>query len=109
MGKFNLSKKGFDVFSEKFGVQCDRGYASVNDKYYQERDVKEFIKRLKEEIVIFGGIEKRRELAFINGIIDKLAGDKLKWKPVTNVKVKLVILELKQERGFAVAVGIYKS
>ena len=49
-----------------------------NDKHYEETDIKEFIKRLKEEIcceVLLCNCELAEDRA--KEIIDKLAGDKL--------------------------------
>ena len=63
--EFNLSEKikGFGIHREK-----------IKKGYIDEEDVKEFIKRLKEE---FCDEDEDYNMYEINKIIDKLAGDKL--------------------------------
>ncbi len=61
--KFNLSEK------REFDRRIELYEYPKSPYHYSEDDVKEFIKRLKEEV---------KFIAYpISGIIDKLAGDKL--------------------------------
>lgn len=65
--EFNLSEKQTD------GVIGNQGRCNV----YQEEDVKEFIKRLKEEIVHHTFEDDEQPRSEVCGIIDKLAGKSL--------------------------------
>lgn len=73
MSEFNLSKKIFD--SQYYPEQCSKIFV---------KDVKEFIKRLKEELmsnVLQGEIKEEKfclkDVRVMYDSIDKLAGDKL--------------------------------
>ncbi len=66
MEEFNLS--------DKRCVDADMMYPNV---VYSEQDVKEFIKKLKEEVGKLNREIHFQEYILVYRIIDKLAGDKL--------------------------------
>jgi hypothetical protein len=73
-----MKKEEFNL-SEKIIRIGDRKRMQVNCNCIYEEDVKEFIKRLKEELI--KNIEKSEYLTpydIIRETIDKLAGEKLK-------------------------------
>ena len=65
--EFNLSEKITDY----------RNSHQEPVEWLETKDVKEFIKLLKEELKDWGTIEKAMEGKSITQIVDKLAGDKL--------------------------------
>lgn len=63
----SLSDKEVDV--------CDEDWNDVNEMFYAKRDVKEFIRLLKENIRSYNDFEKMAINIMID--INKLAGEKL--------------------------------
>ena len=78
MEEFNLSKRL--AYPSYFNRQF------VAELVCSQKDVKEFIKKLKEatkEYSLYNG----NDFVQLNPIINKLAGDKLKWTSIYSVAV----------------------
>jgi N12 class adenine-specific DNA methylase len=73
--EFNLSEKRHEIIASKEILMVDKEgiYDRIEFTGYLEKDVKEFIKRLKEEI--YKDFPENYGSMFLK--IDKLAGDKL--------------------------------
>lgn len=91
--EFNLSEKRCTNFREDFVGRKDE------NAWFLEREVKEFIKHLKEEIwkISLKTASGRNRLPSsvlveVEETIDKLVGDKLKWK---NKKLKYFVQKKK--------------